>query len=172
MAGKKTALISATFSILLILVLSVPMPIVNMVYSIKGQDEPCNKEHHSMGLSLTDFLFWQAIAQFINVGLMALMFLWALMMFGCCHDIESGFIATWLGTRPIRLVMLCSGLFITAWTIVGFVILVTDDIDCLHDGVSIGVLTLINFILLFIHGTPCQIVYSKRIVVFVEPSQD
>lgn len=139
------------------------MPIVNMVYSQKGQDEVCNKEHHSIGLSLTDFLFWQAIAQFICIGIMILVAAWAMLMFGCCHDLEGGFIGTCVGVIPSYLALFCGALFITAWTIVGFVILVTDDIKCLHDGTSIGILTLINFILLFVHTWPCFIVSAKSV---------
>jgi hypothetical protein len=147
------------------------MPIVNMVYSQKGQDEVCNKEHHSMGLSLTDFLFWQAIAQFICIGIMILVAVWSMLMFGCCRDVEGGIVGTCFGIVPCYVALGCGALFITAWTIVGFVILVTDDIDCLHDGTSIGILTLINFILLFIHTGPCFVVSAKT-VTQITPEDD
>lgn len=132
-----------------LLAFSLPLPIVNMVYAIRDEDEMCNKDHHSMGLSLTDVLYWLAIAQFITIGIILVLLSFILSVVACCRNV-GGAISAGVVSGITAIVLICAGLFITAWTIVGFVILVTDDIDCLKDGKSIGILMLINFIFLFV----------------------
>ena len=137
-------------TLLFLVAFSLPLPIVNIIYAIRDEDEACNKDHHSMGLSLTDVLFWLAIAQFISIGLFMLVSAFLLCVVVCCRNM-GGAIGAGIVGGTTAIILVCAGLFITAWTIVGFVVLMSTDLDCLRDGKSIGILMLINFIFLFIH---------------------
>lgn len=126
---------------------------VNMWYATHDDDLACNVEKDSLGMALSDWLFWLAIAQFIMAGILVYVF-GALGLTMCCAAddnssvgcLAAGGSGACLGMLPLW----AGSLFMIAWSVVGAIILFTDDLPCLQDGESLGILALINLIFIWV----------------------
>lgn len=133
--------------------------IVNMIYAEGHNDVECNVPHHSMGLDLGDFLFWFAVAMFVQVGV------FAVMCFSlCCMAADRASVAICTGI-VCCVVMALTCMFMLAWSVVGAIILFQDAIGCIESQDSIGILSLVNLIVFWSSSSWYIFVISRSVTV-------